>query len=265
MRIGWVGLGEIGTQMVKRLLSADYPVEAYKRGAGLEAVTAAGVTTSADYAELAAGCDMLVLCVFNDDQLRDVLFGGGALAALRPGSIVAIHTTGSPELSQEIAERAPVGVNVLEACFSGGPADVAAGRLTLLVGGDQETLDRARPALSAYASNIFLVGPLGHGQKLKLLNNLLFSTNLMHAAELMRLALAQGFEKETAARVIQACSGASYAMSLLASPAPLEAMLSAVRHYMEKDVAQAAATSEELGLDVCAFASAIAYYQPTKE
>jgi 3-hydroxyisobutyrate dehydrogenase len=264
MRIGWVGLGEIGTEMVKRLCSAGHPVVAYGRGAGLEAATAAGATILSDYAGLAAGCEMLVLCVFNDAQLREVLFEGGALDAMPSGSIVAIHTTGSPELSQEIARRAPAGVAVLEACFSGGPADVAAGRLTLLVGGDEATLEQARPALCAYAANIFLVGPVGHGQKLKLLNNLLFATNLMNAAEIVRLALAQGFTKETAATVIQASSGASYAMNLLKSPAPLDQMLAAVRHYMEKDVATAAAAATELGLDISAFAPSITYYQPTK-
>jgi 3-hydroxyisobutyrate dehydrogenase-like beta-hydroxyacid dehydrogenase len=262
MRIGWIGLGGIGVEMVKRLLAEGHEVCAYPRGKGLDEAVAAGARTNGDYAALAADCEALILCVYSDAQLREVLFEKGALAALRPGAVAAIHTTGSPELSREIAERAPAGVGVLEACFSGGPADVAAGRLTLLVGGEAETLEKVRPAFSTYASQIHHVGAVGQGQKLKLLNNLLFATNLMNSVELLRLAKDQGFETATAARVIQACSGASYTMNLFQSGAAPDSLLAGARHYMEKDVAAARDAARELGLDVSAFASTIAYFQP---
>jgi 3-hydroxyisobutyrate dehydrogenase len=261
MRIGFIGLGSIGAEMASRLLAEGHAVCAYARGQGLEAVRAAGAQISTDYQAIAAGCELLVLCLFDDAQLRAVLFDEGALAAMPAGSILAIHTTGSPALSREIAAAAPAGVGVLEACFSGGAADVAAARLTLLVGGEAEVLDRARPALSAYASQIHHVGGHGQGQKLKLLNNLLFATNLMHAAELLRLAQEQGFEPAAAAQVIQTSSGASYAMNLFRGPGGVETLLAGARHYMEKDVAQAAETATELGLDVSAFAGVLAYYR----
>jgi 3-hydroxyisobutyrate dehydrogenase-like beta-hydroxyacid dehydrogenase len=261
MNIGWIGLGGIGTEMVKRLLGAGQTVTAYTRGKGLAEVEAGGAKTCGDYAELAAQSDLLVICVYSDAQLADVLFDRGALAALRPGSILAIHTTGSPQLARRIGEQAPAGVGVLDATFSGGPADVAAGKLTLIVGGEAETLARARPVLETYAAQIYHVGPLGHGQTLKLLNNLIFATNLMNAVELLRLAESQGFDTKTAAQVIQASSGASYTMNLFRA-APPAAMLAASRHYMEKDVATAMQTAAELGLDMSAFAATAAYFQP---
>ena len=261
MNIGWIGLGGIGTEMVKRLLGAGHEVTVYARGRGLAEVEAAGARTSPDYAAVAAGRELLVLCVFSDAQVREVLFEHAALAAMGPGSILASHTTGSPELAQEIGRRAPAGVGVLDATFSGGPADVAAGRLTLIVGGEAETLARARPAFETYAGVVHHVGPLGYGQKVKLLNNLIFAANLMNAAELMRMAEGWGFDAAAVAQVIQACSGASYAMNMFKSPRPVAVALDAARPYLVKDVAAVAATARESGLDITPFATTVEYFR----
>lgn len=259
MNIGWVGLGTIGALMVKRLLAAGRPVTAYSRGAGLAEVTANGAKQQADYALLASESDLLVLCVYDDNQVRSVLFDNGALAAMRPGSILALHTTGSPGLMRELGEKAPQGVQVLDVTFSGGPANVEAGDLTLMVGGDADALEQTKPVFEAYASRIFLVGALGHGQLVKLMNNLLFGTNLMNAVELLRMAEGMGFETTTVAQIIQASSGASYAMRLFQNQ-PVSKMLEASRHYLEKDVAVALAAAEESGLEVSAFATTAAYF-----
>ncbi|CAN7248933.1 NAD(P)-dependent oxidoreductase [Phenylobacterium sp. LjRoot225] len=262
MKIGWIGLGAIGAQMARRLLAAGHDLTAYARGAGLADVEAAGAETSLDYARVAGGRDLLVVCLFNDAQVRDVLFDQGALAAVPAGAVVVIHTTGSPALAREIGERAPHGVSVVDATFSGGPGEVARGELTVMVGGDGDAFGRARPALEAYAGQIHHVGPLGHGQRLKLLNNLLFATNMMNAAELRRLAESEGFEPSVVTEVLQACSGASFAMRLFQKPAPPAAVLAATRPYLEKDVATAMASAAEAGLDVSAFAATAAYFRP---
>lgn len=256
-----MGLGVIGTGMVKRLLAAGQSVTVYSRGAGLADVTALGAQACADYSVLAAQSDLMILCVFDDAQLRNVLFEHGALKALRRGSILAIHTTGSPHLAREIAERAPPGVEVLDATFSGGPADAAAGKLTLMVGGAADALDRARPVFETYTQHIYHVGPLGHAQVLKLLNNLLFATNLMNAVELLGLAERYGFDTQTVARVFHSCSGGSYAMKLFQA-APVATMLNASRPYLEKDVATAMAAAKDTGLDVSVFAPTDAYFKP---
>lgn len=261
MKIGWIGLGAIGAQMAKRLLAAGHEVTAYARGVGLPDVEAAGATVSLDYAQVAAGRDLLLICLFNDAQVREVLFDRGALASVSPGAVVVIHTTGSPELAHEVSRRSPDGVSVVDATFSGGPHDVARGELTVMVGGEAEAIGRARPALETYARQIHHVGPLGHAQRLKLLNNLLFATNMMNAAELLQLAERQGFEPAVVAQVLQACSGASFALGLFQKPAPPAAVLAATRPYLEKDVATALASAAEGGMDVSTFEATAAYFR----
>jgi 3-hydroxyisobutyrate dehydrogenase-like beta-hydroxyacid dehydrogenase len=262
MKIGWIGLGGIGVEMVKRLRAADFPVTVYTRGKGLDEAKAAGAATCDSYTALAAQSELLCLCVFNDIQLRDVMFNEGVLAALPPGAIVANHTTGSPEVNREIGARAPEGVEVLDATFSGGPMDVKTGGLTIMSGGAPEALERAKPALGTYASRIFHTGPLGSGQTIKLLNNLSFAANIMNAAEILRLADKQGLKIQAVAEMIQASSGASYAMNVFkASPAPSFALTGA-RHYMEKDVAAAMAAAQDSGLDVSHFQIVADYFKP---
>lgn len=259
-RIGWIGLGAIGTQMVLRLLGAGEAVTVYARGAGLDAVTAAGATRSADYAALAAQSDVLTLCVYSDTQMTDVLLGQGALAALRPGSTLVIHTTGSPQVTRDIAAKAPAGVAVIDACFSGGPQDAAAARLTLMIGGDDAALEAVTPLLRHYAAHIHHLGPTGHGQTIKLLNNLLFATNYMNTVEMLRLAQAQGFSTSAVAQVLATCSGSSFPMTLFTHAAPLDAMDAGIRPYMEKDVATAIAAARDAGLDMAGFAPAERYF-----
>lgn len=263
MKIGWIGLGMIGTAMVKRLLAAGFDVSVFERGQGLEEVRSAGAAPVRDYRELARAADLLVLCVFSDAQLREVLFEEGALEAMTDGGALAIHTTGSPTLMREIAAAVPAGVMVLDATFSGGPHDIEVAGLTLMVGGDEETLKRARPAFECYARNINFLGPVGSGQVVKLLNNLLFATNLMNAAKTLNLAGDQGFEATSVASIIGTCSGASYAMARFEAPLPPAALLDRVRPYLEKDVATAMAVAAEEGLDVSAFQETARYFRPS--
>jgi 3-hydroxyisobutyrate dehydrogenase-like beta-hydroxyacid dehydrogenase len=179
---------------------------------------------------------------------------------MRPGSVLVIHTTGSPDFAREIGASAPPGVATLDAAFSGGPAAVLAGELTIMVGGDAEAIDRVRPLLASYARLIFHVGSLGSGQTIKLLNNLLFATNLMNAAELLNVAAARGLDTAEAAKVIQNCSGASFALRSFLSPAPVAEALARSRPYVEKDVATVAASAERNHIDISAFRPTIGYF-----
>jgi 3-hydroxyisobutyrate dehydrogenase len=260
MQIGWVGLGEIGMHMARRALAAGHELIAYDRGAGKAEVAAAGGQLSGDYREVARDADVVGLCLFSDAQVRDVMFDQGMLAAMKPGAVLAVHTTGSPVLARELGERAPAGVAVLDACFSGSADDTVRGDLTLMLGGEADALDAARPLLSSYASRINHMGPLGTGQTAKLLNNLLFATNIMQAAQVVAMAEALGLDPKHAASVISQSSGASMAMGLFSTMAP-EQLLAAASHYMVKDVEAAAAAAQDAGLDIATFQPIIAYFR----
>jgi 3-hydroxyisobutyrate dehydrogenase len=149
---------------------------------------------------------------------------------------------------------------VLDATFSGGPHNVLAGELTMMVGGEAEVIERARPVFASYAKQIFHTGPLGSGQVIKLLNNLLFAANLKNAAELLSVAETLGLAPATVAEVIQSCSGASSALRSFQSPNPIAETLRRIQPYVGKDVATIAKTSADTGIGISAFAETIAFF-----
>jgi 3-hydroxyisobutyrate dehydrogenase-like beta-hydroxyacid dehydrogenase len=197
--------------------------------------------------ETAEAAEILGVSLFDDGQVRDALLDGGALAALRPETIVVLHTTGDPRLPEELAQKAPSGVAILDTTFSGTAAMTALGNLTLLVGGDAAALEAARPILSTYAGTILHVGGLGAGRRLKLLNNLLFAAQFSLAAEILAAAEAMGLDRRQAVEAFGVCSGASYAMERFADAASPQAIVERVKPYLDKDVAVAREALTQLG------------------
>lgn len=249
MRLAWIGLGSIGTHMALRAAAAGHAVTAYARGMGQDALAAGGAVLCPSYLDTAACCDLLGVCVFDDRQVRQVLLESGVLRAMKPGSVVAIHTTGSPSFMRELAQLAPPGVAILDATFSGAADQAQAGSLTLVVGGKADALAFARPVFDAYAIRIHHVGPTGAGQTLKLLNNVLFAANLRLAHSALSIAGQQGFDPGEAARVLQACSGMSAALGLFTETDPA-VVLAAAGPYLEKDVAAAGMAADAAGIDL---------------
>ena len=137
---------------------------------------------------VATKADVVCVCVFSDEQVRSIAMEGGLVDCVPEGGVLVIHTTGSPGTAQAIAGAgAARGVGVIDSPVSGGPHDIAAGHITLLVGGADADLDRARPVLSAYGDPILHVGPLGAGQAVKLVNNAVFAANIGLVAQAVRL------------------------------------------------------------------------------
>ena len=129
-----------------------------------------------------------------DDDVREVLDGEtGVLAGLAAGGIVAIHSTVHPDTCREIAEKAAAqGVSVIDAPVSGGGPAVEEGNLLVMVGGDEDVVERCRPVFATYADPIVHLGPLGSGQVTKILNNLLFTANLGSAMSTLELGESLG-------------------------------------------------------------------------
>ena len=191
MQVGFIGLGSQGGPMARRIIEGGYPTTLWaRRPATLEpfADTAAKVAESP--AELAAASDLVCLCVVGDADIDEVTDGEhGLLAGLKPGSVIAVHSTVHPDTCKELAKKAGAqGVSVIDAPVSGGGPAAAEGRLLVMVGGEADVVERCRPVFETYADPVVHLGDLGSGQTTKLLNNLLFTANLGTAATALSLA-----------------------------------------------------------------------------
>jgi 3-hydroxyisobutyrate dehydrogenase-like beta-hydroxyacid dehydrogenase len=242
----------MGMPMLARLRASSVPVRFHARRAeAKERARALGALDAGSLAGVAEGSEVVVVCVYSDDQVREVCLGpDGLLAAMTPGSVLVNHTTGSPDTPPLLAAAAPLGVEVLDAALSGGPDDVARGALTLLVGGDAEVLERARPALAAYSDPILAVGGLGDGQRVKLLNNALLGANLTLALEVERLAAELGVEPARALEAITHCSGATRVLGMAAAMGSALELRERAGRFIQKDVATVEAVARALGVDL---------------
>lgn len=250
MQIGFIGVGQMGRPMVDRMVAAGHSVSAYVRRPELgDELAGRGVTIRDSAVTLAAASDVLIVCLFSDVQQRRVLIDGGVAAAMQPGSVLVTHVTGSPRFSEELVAAVTDGVSVLDAPMSGTSDQIRAGTLAVLVGGDETALDRVRSILSSYSNPITHVGHLGDAQKIKLVNNLLFTVNLNAAVEAMRLAASMGIESGDLARVLRHTSGGSFVSNLM-EHVPPESMMAAAKPYLVKDVAAVRAAAADIGLEL---------------
>jgi 3-hydroxyisobutyrate dehydrogenase-like beta-hydroxyacid dehydrogenase len=252
LRIGVIGTGEMGRPLVDRLLAAGHEVAAFARRPEVrDELASAGVEVVDDLVALAASRDIVVLYVYSDEQVRDLALDGGMVEAMAPGSLLAIGTTGSPETAVLIAERgASRGVHVVDIPASGGPQQVAAGALTVFVGGDEAAVEQARPLLDAYTTTAVHFGPVGSGQKVKLLNNLLFGAHVELAVQAARICQAMGLDETTVTTALHGCSGASAAIDMAAATGSTDQLLALAGRFVHKDVVVARALAADLEIDL---------------
>jgi 3-hydroxyisobutyrate dehydrogenase-like beta-hydroxyacid dehydrogenase len=203
-----------------------------------------GAQADTDLAEVAEGADAVVVCVFTDDQVQQLCLRDGLVAAMAPDAVLVVHTTGSPRTAETIAAS---GVTVIDAPVSGGPHDVAAGRVTLFVGGDDGPVARAHPLLSTYGDPVLHVGPLGAGQLVKLINNALFAAQIGLVAEGVRLGGLLGISEPTLLEALTHGSAASRALGNIARTGSTTAFIGAVGDFIGKDVAAVRRTVADLG------------------
>lgn len=198
-KIGFLGLGYMGSRMAARLLDAGYPLAVFNRSADkTEALAARGARACRSAKELASGNDILISCVADDRALEAVLLGpDGALAGARPGTTLIEMSTVSPQASKRVREAARQrGVAMLDAPVSGSTPQAEAGTLVIFVGGDEELLERCRPVLEILGSNLVHMGPGGAGVTMKLVVNSLLGMGLQALAEALALGEKSGLERE---------------------------------------------------------------------
>ena len=253
MKIGLIGPGRMGRPIVDRLMAAGHDVTVLVRRPDTRAAAEAdGLTWADTIAETARDADAVFVVVLSDDQVRSVCLGpDGALATMRPGATLVQHTTSDPTTAHLLAETAAEsGVGVLDAALSGGPHDIAAGTLTLWVGGDEVLVDEMRPVLGAYASPIMFVGALGNGQRVKLVNNALFVAQVGLAIDAVRVAGSLGIEEQAVLAALQHGSGASRALEVVARGPSVEAIPSRLGDLMRKDLAVVRDVAGRAGADL---------------
>ncbi|MCV7153662.1 NAD(P)-dependent oxidoreductase [Mycolicibacterium pyrenivorans] len=250
MRIGFVGAGRMGAPMVRRLADAGHEVRVLGRtDEKRAAVTDLGAQPVATTDEVCVDADAVVICVFTDDQVKQVCLDGDLVGRMRPGAVLVLHTTGSPRTAQSIAARFDH-VDVVDAPVSGGPHDIAAGSVTLFVGGSDDAVERVRPLLAAYGDPILHAGRTGSGQLVKLVNNTMFAAQIGLVAEGVQLGSRLGIDEGPLLNALTHGSAQSRVLSMIASAGSVDAFISAVGEFIGKDVAVVRNTVAELGGDL---------------
>jgi 3-hydroxyisobutyrate dehydrogenase-like beta-hydroxyacid dehydrogenase len=160
-----------------------------------------------------------------------------------------VHTTASPKTIETIAARAD-DVDVVDAPVSGGPHDVAAGKLTLFVGGADEAVARLRPVLGCYGNPVLHVGPSGAGQKVKLVNNALFAGHIGLLAQSIRLGERLGVPESTLLAALAHGSATSRVLNIVAARGSVASFIEVAGEFVGKDVAVVRSIAEEFGSDL---------------
>ena len=228
-RIGFVGLGTMGGAMAANVARARFEVTAWNRTPGRGAALAdLGVRLAPSPAEVATASDIVITMVSDTRDVDAVLFGpAGVSNGARPGSLVVDMSTISPSATRDFAGRlAASGVSMLDAPVSGGSEGAQKGTLTIFVGGDAVDLERARPVLEAMGTTITHVGPIGAGQAVKAVNQVILAGTYLGVAEGIVLAMKAGLDVEQVAAALGGGAAQSWVLAnrtgrMLANDYPL--------------------------------------------
>ena len=249
-----VGLGAIGLPMAVNLHRTGFALQVHTRSRTAErAADLEGAVSCASPASVAQNVDVLLVCVSDDSAVEEVLFGAdGAAASLRKGCVVLDCSTISPATAIACAERlANAGVHYLDAPVTGGSEGAVAGTLTLLVGGEAEALDRARPLLEVIGSSIHHFGSVGMGQQVKAVNQVLVAGSYAAVAEAIALGQRLQLPMDAVVTALKQGAAGSWALShrstaMLEGEYPLGFRLDL--HH--KDLNIALSSGREVGLEM---------------
>ncbi len=253
-RCAFIGLGNMGYPMAGHLVTHGHEVAVYNRTqAKAEAwANEHGGTVAETPAAAAAGAEFVFVCVGADDDVREVLFGpDGALGALAPGAVVVDHTTASATLALELGEVcAERGLGFVDAPISGGQAGAENGVLSVMCGGDPSDFAKAEPIIDSYASSITLIGPVGSGQRTKMVNQILCAGAIQGAAEALAFGQRAGLDMDKVlAAVTKGAAGSWYLNNRGETMVRDEFDFGFAVDWMAKDLGLVAEEAEELGAD----------------
>ena len=261
LRAGFVGLGNIGRPMARRLVEGGLATTVFDVVPDAVAeLEKAGARAASSARAVAEAADVVGVCVRDDADVRAVVTGPeGLLAGATAGSVIAIHSTVLPRTVREVGALAAArDVGVVDACVTGGPTGAATGTLTFMVGGDPAHLERCRPAFATSARSIVHTGDLGSGAATKLCNNLMTYLGFLAAFEATHLARSAGLSEERLEEVTRANGNLTDQMRAFLAlhkipeaqrrDAGLQRMLEAYTTLAEKDLAVTLAFAREHGV-----------------
>ncbi|KEG10794.1 2-hydroxy-3-oxopropionate reductase [Trypanosoma grayi] len=208
MKVGYIGLGLMGSSMAANILKAGFPLVVFNRTkAKMDTLVAQGAATAISPADLAAKSDVVITNVSDSKDVYEVMFGkDGVSAGIRSGSILIDNSTIKPSTAREIAERMwnEKKVRCLDAPVSGGDIGARNGTLTIMVGGDAEALRKVMPVLQAMGKTITHIGDSGAGQVCKAANQIMVAAQMVAMGEMLVFSEKCGVDAE---KVIEAVKG----------------------------------------------------------
>lgn len=213
-KVGFIGIGNIGTPMSLNVLRAGYPLVVYDiRASQMEPLLRDGAEAAASPSDVASRCKTILLSLPNSHVVEQVSLGqSGIIEGAAPDTAVVDLTSGNPPHTAMICARlAEKGIHFIDAGVSGGIPGAEAATLGIMIGGDGEVFERVRPILEKIGSNLYHMGRIGSGHMTKALNNFLAATNLAAASEAMVVATKAGLDPEKVVAAFNASSGRSWA------------------------------------------------------
>ena len=258
VKLGYIGLGNMGAPMAKRLV--DWPGGLIVYDVRLDAMTPlaeAGATLADEVADVTAA-EVISVTVLDDAQVREVV--GELAVRARRDSVIAIHSTISDATAVELSnELAPRGIHVVDAPVSGGAGAAARGELATMVGAPRDVYERVKPVFKQWASMVVHAGEPGAGTRMKLARNMLTFTSYAAACEATRLAEQAGLDVQTLGRVVRhtdKLTGGPGAIMVRDDNKPLTPdhwlyeVFTHTRGLGEKDLRLAVALGDELGVEL---------------
>ncbi len=216
MKLGFIGLGDQGAPIARRMIDAGHPMVLWaRRPQTLQPFLDSGAKIAPDIASFAAEVDYVGICVVDDAGVRDVC--EGLFPAMRRGSLIAIHSTVHPDTCRALAKEAAArGLSLIDAPVSGGSPVAAIGKLTTMVGGSAGAVAIARPIFECFSGLIVHLGDVGAGQVAKLFNNALIAAHMALAYQALGSAETLGIDRKALTELIAASSGRSYGFEVYA-------------------------------------------------
>lgn len=229
MAIGYIGLGNMGAPMARRLIARHELLVHDANPAAVQRMVDAGAIACPDLAEMARRCDIVMLCLPSSVYVHKVIFGEGGLSAgLRPGALIVDQTSGEPKATREMAaELAKRDVWFVDAPVSGGPQGAEAGTVATIVGASAAQYERLLPVFHEISPNVFHAGEVGAANVAKLANNLISVCVGLLNLEAIALAVKNGVDAQKAHEIMMASSGRNNHLEKIVGPHMLTGKLAA--------------------------------------